>query len=270
MHELQDSHASSDDRRARRETVPDRAGKFIRYRPHPYRVVERECAVRLQTNSSHSNAYTLDILVDQRPAAAHSVVKRGFDVAAAMLSLFGFLPVLAAIALAIRLTSPGPFLFRQLRYGLHNKTFVIYKFRTMYSDETDLTGVKQTREDDERITPIGKVLRRFNLDEIPQLINIVKGEMSFVGPRPHVPGMLAAGSPYEILVPEYFERHRVRPGLTGLAQARGLRGSTADAGLAKARIDSDLEYIRNWSFALDMRIIIETVWREFLKGGNGI
>ena len=91
-----------------------------------------------------------------------------------------------------------------------------------------------------------------------------------VGPRPHVVGMLAAGGLYEILVPNYFERHRVRPGITGLAQARGLRGSTVDAALAKARIDLDLQYVQNWSFALDLRILVETVWTEFLKAGDGI
>jgi len=188
----------------------------------------------------------------------------------ATLGLLVLSPGLIAIALAIKLTSRGPILFRQRRYGLNNKIFVIYKFRTMYVDEADETGVEQTRYSDRRVTPVGRVLRRFSLDEFPQLFNAARGDMSLVGPRPHVPGMLAAGVPYEILVPNYFERHRMKPGITGLAQARGLRGSTADVELAKARIDLDLKYIQNWSLTLDLRIIIETVWREFLKAGNGI
>ena len=141
----------------------------------------------------------------------------------------------------------------------------------MFVDKCDASGVMQTTcRNDPRVTPVGKILRRSNLDELPQLLNVVKGDMSLVGPRPHVVGMLAAGGLYEILVPNYFERHRVRPGITGLAQARGLRGSTVDAALAKARIDLDLQYVQNWSFALDLRILVETVWTEFLKAGDGI
>ena len=154
--------------------------------------------------------------------------------------------------------------------ALITKYLRIYKFRTMYSDKGDDTGVMQTRKGDQRVTRVGRLLRRTNLDELPQLLNVIRGDMSLVGPRPHVVGMLAAGLPYEILVPSYFERHRARPGLTGLAQARGFRGSTEGAGPAKARIDLDLEYIKNWSFALDVRLIVETVWTEFLRAGNGI
>jgi lipopolysaccharide/colanic/teichoic acid biosynthesis glycosyltransferase len=206
-----------------------------------------------------------------RPARpAHSVLKRSFDVLAATLGLFVLMPGLLAIAIAIKLTSLGPVLFCQRRYCLNNETFMIYKFRTMYVDKADNTGVTQTHRADPRITPIGKLLRSFSLDEVPQLLNIMKGDMSLVGPRPHVPGMLAGGVRYEILVPNYFERHRVRPGLTGLAQARGLRGSTRNAELAKARVDLDLKYIQDWSFGLDLRIIMETVLTEFLGGGRGI
>jgi lipopolysaccharide/colanic/teichoic acid biosynthesis glycosyltransferase len=204
------------------------------------------------------------------PWPARSVVKRSFDAIAASFALLLLLPGLLAIALAIKLTSRGPILFRQRRYGLNNEIFMIYKFRTMYVDKCDNSGVEQTRRNDPRVTPVGKVLRRSNLDELPQLLNVVKGDMSLVGPRPHVVGMLAAGDLYENLVPNYFERHRVRPGLTGLAQARGLRGSTVDATLAKARIDLDLQYVQNWSFALDLGILIETFWTEFLKAGDGI
>jgi len=205
------------------------------------------------------------------PRPARSVVKRSFDAIAASFALLVLLPGLLVVALTIKLTSRGPILFRQRRYGLNNEIFEIYKFRTMFVDKCDASGLMQTTcRNDPRVTPVGKILRRSNLDELPQLLNVVKGDMSLVGPRPHVVGMLAAGGLYEILVPNYFERHRVRPGITGLAQARGLRGSTVDAALAKARIDLDLQYVQNWSFALDLRILVETVWTEFLKAGDGI
>lgn len=208
--------------------------------------------------------------IAQASALVHSPAKRVFDFAAASLALVLLLPGLVAIATTIKATSRGPILFCQRRYGLNNKLFVIYKFRTMYVDKGDETGVTQTCSADERITPIGRILRRYSIDELPQLINIVKGDMSLVGPRPHVPGMLGGGVPYEVLVPNYFERHRVRPGLTGLAQARGLRGSTVDPTLAIARIDEDLKYIRTWSFGRDLRIIAATAWMELYKWGNGI
>ncbi len=203
-------------------------------------------------------------------ACVRSVLKRTFDIVVATLLFVELLPALIAIAAAIKLTSRGPALFRQRRYGLNSQTFWIYKFRTMYVDQCDETGIRQTCHADQRVTPVGRFIRRFSLDELPQLINVIKGDMSLVGPRPHVPGMLAAGIPYEMLVPDYFDRHRVRPGVTGLAQARGLRGVTVDAELAKARIDLDLQYIETWSFALDLRLIVDTLWTECLKLGNGV
>lgn len=140
----------------------------------------------------------------------------------------------------------------------------------MYVDQSDPSGVRQTRAGDERVTALGSFLRRFNLDELPQLFNILKGDMSLVGPRPHVPGMLAAGMLYESLVPNYFERHRTKPGMTGLAQALGYRGSTDDAELATSRVKMDLLYIETWSFALDLMIIAKTVWYEIKHRGSGI
>lgn len=194
--------------------------------------------------------------------------KRVFDVVVAGAALLFFAPLLIVVAIAIKLTSPGPVLFYQYRYGYRNRFFKIYKFRTMRVDACDVRGVKQTVHGDSRITPVGKILRKTSLDEIPQLINVVKGDMSLVGPRPHVPGMLAADLPYEDLVPYYFQRHTARPGITGLAQVSGCRGSTVEPGRAISRIDYDLDYIEKWSLRMDIMILIRTIRREFLSG-NG-
>lgn len=197
---------------------------------------------------------------------SRSWVKRLFDAACASLALVFFAPLFGAIALAIKLTSAGPVFFTQYRYGHRNHRFRIYKFRTMYTHLADTHGVKQTVADDPRVTPIGKILRQTSLDELPQLINVVLGDMSLVGPRPHVPGMQAASTLYESLVPYYFQRHMIRPGITGLAQVSGCRGSTANADAAISRVDYDLEYIERWSLWLDIKIIWWTAKREFFFG----
>jgi polysaccharide biosynthesis protein PslA len=200
---------------------------------------------------------------------SRDVAKRFLDIVGAGLALLFFAPLFIGIAIAIKAGSTGPVFFRQRRYGQGNRLFRIYKFRTMYAHLDDPTGVQQTASNDARVTPLGRFLRQTSFDELPQLINVIKGDMSLVGPRPHVPGMLAAGMIYEDLVPYYFQRHMVRPGITGLAQVSGCRGSTVQAGAAIARIDHDLEYIEKWSMALDLRIIARTVATEFLSG-NGM
>lgn len=197
-----------------------------------------------------------------------SIAKRIFDIGAASAALLFFAPLLIAIAVAIKATSPGPVLFFQYRYGYRNRRFKIYKFRTMRTAAGDARGVRQTVQGDTRVTPIGRILRKTSLDEIPQLINVIKGDMSLVGPRPHVPGMLAAELLYEDLVPYYFQRHTARPGITGLAQVSGCRGSTAESGAAISRIDYDLHYIERWSLRLDIMIIIRTIRKEFLSGSG--
>lgn len=197
------------------------------------------------------------------------ILKRVIDVVISSALLLGLAPVLVVTALAIKLTSAGPVFFRQRRYGLNNEQFTILKFRTMFAHDADMSGVTQTRVEDPRVTPLGRFLRRTNIDELPQLINVLQGDMSLVGPRPHVPGMRAGGMIYEALVPSYFERHRVRPGLTGLAQINELRGSTTDAKFAKARIAYDLAYVEHWSLLLDLRILWTTLKTEVLRGtGN--
>jgi lipopolysaccharide/colanic/teichoic acid biosynthesis glycosyltransferase len=220
--------------------------------------------VRLRSaeRAGHSPCFT----AQKAPSA--SAAKRLFDIALASATLIFFAPLLITVAILIKVTSPGPVLFSQHRYGYRNCLFKIYKFRSMRVDACDSAGVKQTVQGDSRITSIGRILRKTSLDEIPQLINVIKGDMSLVGPRPHVPGMLAAGLPYEDLVSDYFERHTTRPGITGLAQVSGCRGSTVDRDRAISRIDYDLEYLENWSLRMDIMIIARTIRREFLSGSG--
>jgi lipopolysaccharide/colanic/teichoic acid biosynthesis glycosyltransferase len=203
-------------------------------------------------------------VIRREPSA--SITKRLFDITASGSALLFFLPFFLVVAALIKATSPGPVFFTQYRYGYRNRKFKIYKFRSMRSDLGDKLGVQQTVQGDARVTRIGQILRKTSFDELPQLINVLKGDMSLVGPRPHVPGMLAANMLYEDLVPYYFQRHSARPGITGLAQISGCRGSTVDPTLAIARIDYDLDYIEAWSMVRDIRIIVQTVRKEFISG----
>ena len=203
-----------------------------------------------------------------RDDAGYRVMKTVFDVSIAGTALVLLAPLFLVIAAIIKLTSRGPVMFRQDRYGLNGETFSIYKFRTMAQDAGDTSGVTQTVKDDPRVTAIGRFLRRTSFDELPQLINIVKREMSIVGPRPHVPGMLANGILYEDFDPRYMDRHRVLPGLTGLAQVKGFRGETNTEYAARMRLNYDLAYIRRQSIRLDARITLDTFWKEFFRGSG--
>lgn len=196
------------------------------------------------------------------------VLKRTIDIAGASIALVALAPVLLTVAALVKLDSKGPVLFSQVRWGMNGRKIRVYKFRSMRTELGDATGVAQTVKNDPRITRIGAVLRRTNVDELPQLINVLKGDMSLVGPRCHAIGMLAAGRLYEELVPHYHLRHRMRPGITGLAQMRGLRGPTDRSDKARARIVSDLYYVDNFSVWLDIKIMIGTVISE-LRGGKG-
>jgi lipopolysaccharide/colanic/teichoic acid biosynthesis glycosyltransferase len=166
---------------------------------------------------------------------------------------------MALIALAVRLDSPGPILFRQRRTGFNNKDFFVFKFRTMYHEHADYDVQRQVEEGDPRVTRVGAILRRTSLDELPQIFNVLRGEMSFIGPRPHAPGTRAGGKLFEDVTDRYAARHRVKPGLTGLAQVRGYRGKTDTEEKLILRVESDLEYIENWSPWLDVVILVRTL-----------
>jgi lipopolysaccharide/colanic/teichoic acid biosynthesis glycosyltransferase len=194
--------------------------------------------------------------------------KRTMDVVLSAAALLVLAPLLVVIAIAIRLESKGSPLFSQIRWGKDGRKILVFKFRSMRSDLGDPTGVAQTIKGDPRITRVGGLLRRTNLDELPQIYNVLRGDMSLVGPRCHAIGMLAGGMLYEELVPEYHDRHSMRPGLTGLAQMRGLRGPTDRSAKARARIASDLRYVQNFSLLLDVKILIGTIVNE-LRGGQG-
>jgi lipopolysaccharide/colanic/teichoic acid biosynthesis glycosyltransferase len=195
-------------------------------------------------------------------------IKRAFDVMTAGAALIFLAPLLALLALLIKLDSAGPVFFSQPRVGLGDKPFRIYKFRTMYCALGDPTGVAQTVVDDPRVTGLGRFLRRSNLDELPQLWNVLIGDMSIVGPRPHAVGMLAGGRLYEHVAPYYCDRHRMRPGITGLAQGLGYRGPTINITRARIRIRLDCAYIRRFSLKLDAMILWKTIKEELLNSSG--
>jgi exopolysaccharide biosynthesis polyprenyl glycosylphosphotransferase len=167
------------------------------------------------------------------------------------------LPLMAVISIAVKVTSPGPAIFRQRRYGLDGRPIVVYKFRTMDVTE-DGDVIVQATKDDARVTTVGRFLRKYSLDEFPQFFNVLQGRMSLVGPRPHA---VAHNEWYRKLIKGYMMRHKVPPGITGLAQINGCRGETAMLEQMQARIDYDLEYLRHWSLMLDLKILTRTVLR---------
>jgi putative colanic acid biosynthesis UDP-glucose lipid carrier transferase len=185
----------------------------------------------------------------------NGLVKTVSDYAIALAALLLTAPLMLLIALGIKLSSPGPVLFRQRRYGLDGRQITVYKFRTMRVLE-DGDQVRQATRDDERITPLGRILRRTSLDELPQFVNVLQGRMSVVGPRPHA---VAHNEQYRKLIDGYMVRHKVKPGVTGWAQVNGFRGETDTVEKMQQRIEYDLAYLRNWSLRLDLQIIARTI-----------
>jgi Undecaprenyl-phosphate glucose phosphotransferase len=184
-----------------------------------------------------------------------AVLKRTFDLLLAGLAVIVAAPVMVACAIGVKLSSPGPILFRQRRYGLHGEEINVYKFRSMTCCEDGPT-VAQAKKNDPRTTPFGAFLRKTSLDELPQLFNVIQGKMSLVGPRPHA---VAHNEQYRKIISGYMIRHKVRPGITGWAQVNGFRGETDTVDKMTGRVKLDLEYLNNWSIWLDIRILIRTV-----------
>lgn len=194
----------------------------------------------------------------------NGVIKRASDLVLATLILLLVSPLMIAIAIAVKRSSPGPVLFRQRRYGLDGKEIIVYKFRTMTVAE-DGEVIRQATRDDSRVTPLGAFLRRHSLDELPQFVNVLQGRMSVVGPRPHA---VAHNEIYRKQIKGYMVRHKVKPGITGWAQVNGLRGETDTLEKMSARIAYDLAYLRNWSLRLDLQIVFKTVFVVLKAGKN--
>ena len=189
-----------------------------------------------------------------------AIAKRVTDVLISATVLILAAPLMLAIAILVRLSSPGPVIFRQRRYGLNGDEIIVYKFRTMTVTEDGATIAQATRGDP-RTTRVGRFLRRYSLDELPQLINVLEGPMSLVGPRPHA---VAHNETYRKLIKGYMVRHKVKPGITGLAQVNGMRGETRNLEQMEERIRYDLDYLRNWSFQLDVLILAKTLYCVFI------
>lgn len=188
-----------------------------------------------------------------------ALAKRIQDIVIGSLALIFTLPLMAVVALAVRLDSPGPILFCQRRHGFNNEEIVVWKFRTMRRDASDANARRQVEADDTRVTRVGRILRRLSLDEIPQIFNVLSGEMSLVGPRPHAIGMMTGNTESARLVAEYAHRHRMKPGITGWAAIKGSRGPIATPAAVRRRVALDIEYVERQSFWLDLYIMAMTI-----------
>jgi putative colanic acid biosynthesis UDP-glucose lipid carrier transferase len=228
----------------------------LRILPVPVRLIADATAREILQYPEHRVQGTVSFELQRAPlTAGEQVAKRLFDVTVATVSLLVIAPLLLAVSLAVRIDSRGPILFRQTRGGFNGRTFQILKFRTMRVMEDGPT-ITQASPHDDRVTSVGRWLRRFSIDELPQLINVLRGDMSLVGPRPHA---LAHDVHYSSLIVNYPCRHHVKPGITGWAQVNGFRGETPAVALMKQRIELDLWYVTNWSLWLDLRILFWTV-----------
>jgi putative colanic acid biosysnthesis UDP-glucose lipid carrier transferase len=213
----------------------------------------------IQSRSSDLSGVPVVALCETPFYGYRGIAKRLIDVSLATLFLIGASPLLLAIAALVKLSSPGPAIFRQRRYGLDGQEIIVYKYRTMTVTE-DGVNVMQASRDDPRTTPFGRMLRRYSLDELPQFINVLQGRMSVVGPRPHA---VAHNELYRKLIKGYMVRHKVLPGITGLAQISGARGETVTVQQMEERVKYDLDYLRHWSPMLDFKIIVLTVVKLF-------
>ena len=193
--------------------------------------------------------------------------KRALDIVLSIAGLIALAPLMATVAVAIRLDSRGPIFFRQRRHGYMNEEIVVWKFRSMRVEASDYSAARQVSADDDRVTRVGRFIRKTSLDELPQIFNIISGEMSIVGPRPHAIGMLSGGAEASKLVESYAHRHRIKPGLTGWAAVNGSRGPVNTAEDVRRRVALDLDYVERQSFWMDIAIILRTV--PCLLGDSG-
>jgi len=200
------------------------------------------------------------ILVSTNPLSPYDrILKRGVDMLLAVIALAFLAPLLVTIAIAVKLDSRGPVFFRQQRVGYGNRLFLMYKFRSMRVEASDAQGGRSAARDDDRITRVGRIIRATSIDELPQLLNVLRGEMSVVGPRPHALGSLAGDQLFWHVDARYHHRHACKPGLTGLAQVRGFRGATHKREDLVSRLQADLEYLNNWSIWRDFLIMLSTI-----------
>ncbi len=220
-------------------------------------------------NTAINFGYSIENIRKVMRSRRHQLfAKRSLDVLVSFVSLAFFAPIFLVICMIICVESKGSPIFSQIRWGMNGRKIRVYKFRSMRAELGDRAGLVQTVKNDPRVTRTGAFLRRTNIDELPQLLNVLKGDMSLVGPRCHAIGMMGGGVPYEELVPNYHLRHLMRPGITGLAQMRGLRGPTVRPSKARARVACDLLYVTNFTFMMDLKIILGTMMAE-LRGGTG-
>jgi Undecaprenyl-phosphate glucose phosphotransferase len=228
--------------------------------PIDIRLVAQSRATELRS-SGYSDVAGVPVfkLVDKPMTSSQLVCKGVFDRLVGLFLLICILPLLITTAMAIKLDSAGPVLFRQKRYGFNNKLIEVLKFRSMYSEQCDPLGSAQVTRDDSRVTRVGKLIRSTSIDELPQLFNVVfKGDLSLVGPRPHAPESKAGSRRFDQVLDEYFARHKVKPGMTGWAQINGWRGETDTEEKLRRRVEHDLDYINRWSVLRDLYILAMT------------
>ena len=216
---------------------------------------------------SNQPGYVYAALFDRPLSPGERVTKRIFDAFTSVLLLIFLAPLMVLTAVLIKIESPGPVFFKQQRYGFGKKIIQVYKFRSMYHEMSDHMADRLTERDDPRVTRIGALIRRFSIDELPQLLNVLRGEMSMVGPRPNPLNAKAGGELYDRVVDNFYTRYRVLPGITGWAQINGLRGNTDTKEKLIRRVEYDLYYIQNWSFWLDLKIVLLTPLAS-LEGEN--
>jgi Undecaprenyl-phosphate glucose phosphotransferase len=227
--------------------------------PVDIRLAAHATALRFSPRAySHVGSVPLIDVLDRPLDDWDRLLKAAFDRVVALAALVALAPVMALVALAVKLDSRGPVFFRQKRLGFNNEMIDVWKFRSMYVDQSDATASRLVTKGDPRVTRVGRVIRKTSLDELPQLFNVLAGTLSLVGPRPHALHAKAADRLYHEVADGYFARHKVKPGITGLAQIRGWRGETDTEDKLKGRIAADIEYIESWSLLLDVYILART------------